>query len=89
LRCGKYERTVHLVELDEAYEWWDDGVLKRNLTPATDADDLRKYELTGMWGDPDRLAKRLTRYFDTGVDWDKSKSYIFGEDWPAPPVTKV
>jgi hypothetical protein len=71
---SKYKYSVDLIELDDACVCWDVGAIKRDLAPATDADNLRRYELTGMWGDPDELAKRLTRYFDTGVDWHEQKS---------------
>jgi hypothetical protein len=81
---SKYECYIDLVELDDNYEPWDAEVLKRRLTPITDADDLRRHELTRMWGNPDELARRLIRYFDTGVDWDESKSYIFGDDLQPP-----
>jgi hypothetical protein len=80
----KYKCAVNLVESGDSFESVSARVLKANLSPANDSKDLRTYELTGMWGNPDQLAKRLIRYFDIGVNWDDSKSFIFGDDLPPP-----
>ena len=81
---SKYKSTVNLVELDDSYQILNAKLLKSNLVPSTDSADLQRYELAGMWGSPEQLATRLIRYFDSGVDWNDTKSYIFGDDLRPP-----
>jgi hypothetical protein len=83
----KYKCTVDLVELGDSYDSVDAEIVEANLVPSSHGAELQQYELTGMWGSPEKLAMRLTRYFDTGVNWDDSKTFIFGSDLP-PPLPK-
>ncbi|MGO1068514.1 hypothetical protein [Lysobacter sp. CA199] len=76
----KYKCSVDLIELSESYDSVDAAVLKADLTPDTDADTLLRHELAGMWGDPIKLGERLIRFFETRIDWDPSKTFIFGDD---------
>lgn len=84
----KYRCSVSLIELDEKFSSLDGRTLKENLVPPKDNADLYAYELAGMYGSADKMAKRLTRYFDTGVNWDDSKTFIFGADLPMPKPKK-
>lgn len=40
-----------------------------------------------MIGAPEKLRTRLLRYFETGVNWDDSKSFLF-KGIPLPPPQK-
>ena len=66
-----------LVELTEAYSSVNATVIKADLSVEENLTEIQKYELTGMVGDAEKLKARLIRYFDTGVNWDDSKSFLF------------
>jgi hypothetical protein len=66
-----------LIELTDDYSSYGATVLQRNLDPEADLAIIHQYELSGMYGNPAKLQKRLQRYFSTGVNWDDTKSYIF------------
>ncbi|MBD8096805.1 hypothetical protein IFR08_19960 [Pseudomonas fluorescens] len=66
-----------LIELPDSLDELDAKVLKSNLTINDDLETIYKYELSGMVGDPEKLRERLINYFDTGIDWDKSKEFLF------------
>ena len=51
-------------------------IVKEWLRPKADAELIKKYELTNMWG-ADDLRERLVRYFDTGIDRDDLKEKVF------------
>jgi len=74
-----------LIELDSDYSTEKQRIVKESLTPGRDLETIHKHELVGMIGDPEKLRKRLIRYFDTGVNWDDAKSFLFkGIPLPAP-----
>lgn len=74
-----------LIELTSDYSNIGGRVVKRNLNLQNDIELIHKYELVGMLGDPEELKRRLIRYFDTGINWDDTKKYIFsGIEPPAP-----
>jgi hypothetical protein len=81
---SKYKCRVDLIELDDNYDSTESIVIRENLLPTKDTEELQRFELDGMWGNPQKLAKRLIHYFDNGFDWDETKSFIFGNDWPPP-----
>ncbi|MBE8593618.1 hypothetical protein IQK56_23360 [Pseudomonas sp. MAFF 301449] len=66
-----------LIELTDSFETLDAVTLKSNLTLADDLNTIYKYELSGMLGDPEKLRNRLINYFDNGINWDKSKEFLF------------
>lgn len=66
-----------LIELTDSFETLDAITLKSNLTLTDDLDTIYKYELSGMIGDPEKLQNRLVNYFENGVNWDKSKEFLF------------
>lgn len=74
-----------LIELTPEYESLGGAVLKEGLTPEHDLDLIYAYELAGVAGDAEKIRKRLIRYFDTGVDWDDAKGFIF-KDIALPPA---
>jgi hypothetical protein len=83
--CGEGSYGANLVELNENYSMIADRVIKSGLDPVSDIDAIRRFELTGMVGNPDKLRTRLVRYFDTGVNWDDQKSFLFkGIELPPP-----
>jgi hypothetical protein len=79
-----------LVELTEAYSSVNAKVLKADLSAEHDFTDIHTHELTGMVGDAEKLKARLIRYFDTGLNWDDSKSFLFpGIDLPLPKMANL
>jgi hypothetical protein len=69
---------ARLIELDPAkhMETTTAPIVKDWLRPKADAESIKKYELTNMWG-ADDLRKRLVTYFDTGIDRDELKEKVF------------
>lgn len=74
---SRYKAYVDLIELDDTFSVVNAKVIKKDLTPDKDYQDLVKYELTSMLGNPDKLRLRLERFFDKGINWDDQKSFIF------------
>lgn len=79
------DHGANLVELTSDYEVVGAAIIKAGLTMQDDLDLIYTYELAGMMGDPEKLRKRLVRYFDTGVNWDESKAFLFKDIEPPPP----
>jgi len=73
-----------LVELPEDFNSINARVLTGKLTVGSDLDVIYRYELDGSEGNPNKLLKRLIRYFETGINWDDSKNFLF-KDVPLPP----
>ena len=67
---------ARLIELDPNKGYTTAPVVKDWLRPKADAELIKKYELTNMWGASD-LRERLIRYFDTGIDRDELKEKVF------------
>lgn len=76
-----------LIELTESFETLDATTIKSNLKLADDLDTIYRYELSGMLGDPEKLRNRLINYFDNGINFDKSKEFLFKEI--SPPTAKI
>jgi hypothetical protein len=76
--------AADLVELNETYESTKATVIKSGLRTPQDLNLIYAHEHVGMWGNPEDIRKRLLRYFETGVDWDDSKSFIFKGIQPPP-----
>lgn len=81
---GKY--GANLVELDDSFSSVDARLIQADLDPVKDAQIIYQHELAGMIGSPEKLRKRLTRYAQTGVNWDDSKSFLFPGISLPPPV---
>ncbi|MGE6758258.1 hypothetical protein ACQKGO_09625 [Corallococcus interemptor] len=79
---GRY--GADLVELTDDYEPVKATLVRADLDPVTDRELLYRHELTGMIGDPGKLKKRLLRFFETGVNWDDAKGFLF-PSLPLPP----
>lgn len=75
---------ANLVELTDSFSSYGANIIKQDLKPETDKDLLYRYEMAGVYGDPEKIGRRLERYFQTGINWDDSKSFIF-KDLPLPP----
>jgi hypothetical protein len=65
-----------LIEVDPTKDTTTAPIVKDWLLPKADAELIKKYELTNMWG-ADGLRKRLVRYFDTGIDRNELKEKVF------------
>jgi len=76
--------SAKLVELTEVFDTIGAKELTGRLNVEDDLDIIYRYELDGSEGNADRVASRLIRYFETGVNWDDSKTVIF-KDVPLPP----
>jgi len=66
-----------LIELSDNYSNIGAQVIKDNLSPDDDLDLIRRYELCGMVGDPEKITARIKAYRETGVNWDSSKEFLF------------
>lgn len=76
--------SAKLVELTEGFDIIGSKPLTGRLNAKDDLDTIYRYELAGSEGNVDRVANRLIRYFETGVNWDDSKAVLF-KDVPQPP----
>jgi len=75
---------AQLIELTPDYSSYGGRVVKDGLTVEHDLDLIYRHELCGMYGDPEKIRNRLLRYFDTGVNWDESKAFLFKGIQPPP-----
>jgi hypothetical protein len=82
---GDGDHDADLIELTETYTSIGATVLQEGLTIEDDLDAIYGHELAGMFGDPEKLRTRLVRWFDTGVNWDESKVFVFKGIQPPPP----
>lgn len=76
--------SARLVELTEEFDIIGGKELTGRLNANEDLDIIYRYELAGSEGNAERVSKRLIRYFETGVNWDDSKAFLF-KDVPQPP----
>ena len=60
-------------------------IIKAGVTIDDDLDLIYAFELAGMLGDPEKLRRRLVRFFDSGVNWDEAKPFLFKDIAPPPP----
>ncbi len=75
-----------LVEMNDRYETLimnGAELVQTGLTPKEDLDAIYNYEYSGMFGSK-AIRDRLLRYFDTGVNFDDSKSKFFQGLKPPP-----
>ncbi|MGE9549404.1 hypothetical protein [Snodgrassella sp. CS2] len=84
--------TRGLVEMDDKYDTVDNKVLIPQLTVKDYLDIIHTKELAGMYGDSKDIQKRLLKFYETGVNWDEFKKFLFPDvTLPAPtqkPLTK-
>ncbi|WP_028603293.1 hypothetical protein [Ottowia thiooxydans] len=83
---GRVPFNVQLIELGDDLEAWSAQVVRSGITK-DDLDVIYRHELDGMYGDAEKLKKRLIRFFDTGVNWNDELSFIF-PGIPLPPPQK-
>lgn len=86
-RDGVLEFSVRLVQLTERYESLGAVTIQEQVLPGNDLDLIYSHEFVGMEGSTKKLLTRLTRFFDTGVNWDEQKSFVF-KGIPLPPARK-
>jgi hypothetical protein len=79
---------ANLVELDESLDSVNATLIKADLDPVKDRQAIYDHELTGMIGATEKLRTRLLRFFDTGVNWDDAKSFLF-KGIPLPPPSRA
>lgn len=70
---------ARLIELTDNYESYGAKVVKDVLSVPDDIDEIYGNELCGMYGNPEKIKKRLNDYFKTGVNWDESKGFLFSD----------
>jgi hypothetical protein len=68
---------AQLIELTDRFSSVDGKIIKDKLTAESDRDNIYSYELAGMIGSADKIKDRLVRYFETGINWDESKRFVF------------
>lgn len=76
--------SAKLVEMTDDFDIIGAKQLTGRLSIENDLDTIYRYELGGSEGSSDKIAKRLIRYFETGVNWDNSKEFLF-KNVPKPP----
>jgi len=81
--AGEY--GADLVELTDDFSSYGARIIKSGLNVAEDRDLIYRFELAGVQGDPEKIRKRLERYFEHGINWDSSKEFIFKDIPPPPP----
>ncbi|HIH2752968.1 hypothetical protein L3V59_28915 [Burkholderia aenigmatica] len=79
---GPGEFGADLIELSETYSVDGKKIIKQKLSSREDLDSIHRYELAGMVGDPNKIKGRLLRFFESGVNWDESKCFIFKDIQP-------
>ncbi|MFV3283609.1 hypothetical protein ACNFCI_06005 [Pseudomonas sp. NY15356] len=76
---------ARLIELTDNYESYGAKVVKDVLSVPDDIEEIYGNELCGMYGNPEKMKKRLRNYFETGVNWDESKEFLFSGISAPPP----
>jgi len=79
---------ANLIELTDDYSNLPEKTIKPNLTIKNDLETIYTHELCGMYGDPEKIRKRILVYLETGVNWDESKGFLFSGIPLPPPVRK-
>lgn len=69
--------TADLIELSDRYSSVGATVLKSDLCPDKDLAIIEGHDLCGVNGDPVKLQQRLRFFYDTGINWDDGKQFIF------------
>lgn len=69
--------TADLIELSDRYSSVGARVLKSDLCPDKDLEIIESHDFCGVSGDPVKLQERLRFFYDTGINWDDSKQFIF------------
>ena len=74
--------TRGLVKMDDRYTSVDQEVLIPQLTVKDNLDIIHTKELAGMHGNAERIQNRLLKFYETGVNWDESKKFLFPDVTP-------
>ena len=69
--------TADLIQLTDGYSSIGATVLKSDLCPDNDLAIIEGHDFCGVCGDPVKLQRRLRVFYNTGVDWDDAKHFIF------------
>ena len=85
---GSLAEKIGLVEMDERYDAVDNKVLIPQLTLKDHLDIIHTYEYAGIHGNAERIQKRLLKFYETGVNWDESKKFLFPDVTPPEPTQK-
>ncbi|MCX8727272.1 hypothetical protein J3U63_05660 [Gilliamella sp. B2838] len=76
------------MEMDDRYDTVDNKVLIPQLTVKDYLDIIHTKELAGMHGDSKDIQKRILKFYETGVNWDESKKFLFPDVIPPAPTQK-
>lgn len=79
------EAGANVIELSNEFSSVGARVLRKVTRSEGDFSDIYKYDMCGMYGNPAEILRRLLRYFETGVNWDESKRFVFGAVEPPKP----
>lgn len=66
-----------LIELTDTYSQLPENVIKPDLSTKDDLEIIYAHELCGVYGDPEKIRKRILTYIESGVNWDESKRFLF------------
>ncbi|MGF0334666.1 hypothetical protein CDR19_06560 [Ectopseudomonas toyotomiensis] len=66
-----------LIELTDDYSQLPEKVIRPNLSTKDDLEIIYSHELCGMYGDPEKIRKRIQVFIESGINWDESKDFVF------------
>jgi hypothetical protein len=73
-----------LIELTDTYSQLPENIIKPDLSTKNDLEIIYSHELCGVYGDPEKIRKRILAFIETGVNWDESKCFLFKDIQPPP-----
>ncbi|AMB86293.1 hypothetical protein AWM79_13665 [Pseudomonas agarici] len=76
---------ANLIDLADGYTNIGAETVQSSLTIDKDLQLIYDYESCGMAGSPERVLNRLKVYYETGVNWDETKVFLFSDIKPPQP----
>lgn len=71
------KNTADLIVLNDDYSSIGATVLKSDLCPDKDFEIIETHDFCGLHGDTVKLQQRLRFFYETGINWDEGKKFIF------------
>ncbi|WP_122564015.1 hypothetical protein [Pseudomonas viridiflava] len=69
--------TANLIELSSACSSLGGQVIKHNLSDKKDIEFIMSHEFCGVVGEPKKITDRLRFFYNSGVNWDEQKKFIY------------
>lgn len=77
--------TKGLVEMDDRCDSVDNKILIPKLIVKDHLEIIHTIELAGMHGNSEQIQKRILNFYETGINWDESKKFLFPHVTPPTP----